>query len=71
MQLRLQEDCIAGSHAIVCNADVKLMQGINQVVAELDAPVIWKLTQHDQNVFSQQNGTFAKQAHLVTFATTE
>ena len=54
--------------AAACNAAVALLRGINQVVKELDVPVIWKLTQHDQNVLKRHQIKTAKQVHIVEFA---
>ena len=52
----------------VCNADAALLRGFTRVIQELDVPVIWKLTQQDQDVLKQHNISMAKKAHVIDLA---
>ena len=45
-----------------------MLRGINQVIEELDVPVIWKLTQQDQSLLKQHHIRIAKQARVIHFA---
>ena len=44
------------------------MRGINEAIEQLQAPVIWKLTQQDQLVLQQHNVTTSRHAYIVPFA---